>query len=1395
MAGDEAIEAADDSPEISRRRRWAKRIGWAIAAIVAPLVLAFLALNSPFGKRFIADQIASYAPASGLHVEVGRIQGDIYREAVLHDVVLSDPKGRFLVIPVVELDWRPLSWITRGLDIRKLVARRGRLERLPELLPGDPDKPILPDFDIRIDRFEVDNLVVAPGVATDKAERVDLEASVDIRAGLVAVDLEGKLGKADRIKLALHAEPDGDRFDLDLDYRAPEGGVVAGLTGAQVGYSARVLGDGTWRNWLGHALVKRGDERFAAFRLTNRAGRYGLIGEAYAAAASEGLVARLLGARTGMVIDGTFEASRFDGRSLLRSDALTLRGEGGLDLADNRFDGFELEAALLDPEVFGESIALRDASLRATLDGPFRQAAVAHQITASELALGDIRALGLRQEGTARIEDGALGIPLALRIGKVESGSEIADAQLVSGRIGGELVYRDGKLRAAPLQVGFPRLSGRLAFEADPAAGSLRITGPAKLRQAGVEGLGNVSADARIDFALNSGSPWTLKAGIDATLADLASSAVRRVAGEELAIRTSLAMQAGGPVVFDPLAVKSQLLELTGTADWNEGRLALAGAGSHSEYGAFTVDAAIEDGSPGATLVLASPLPAAGLEDVRLVIAPVDQGFRIETTGTSMLGDFVGVLGLDLPENAPAALDIERLRIWQTAIEGRLAFEQDGARGRLSLAGGGLTGSVDLAPGADGQRFSALLEADHAVFGGATPIELGQAKISASGTVGQGLSRIRGDLSGRGIRYGRLSLGRVAARANIANGTGKLTASMVGRSGGRFNLQLDSDFAPGRIAAIARGNYAGTPIAMPARAVFTRSDDAGWRLAPTRIDVGKGSAAISGELGGARTLLDLKLAKVPLALGDLAARDLGLGGSISGVVTYRKLSGAAPTGDAKVKVEGLTRSGLVLASRPIDLSLVAALGQQQLELRGLIEAQGTRLGWVDAQITGLPDQGTVYERLERVALRADLRYDGNAEALWRLAAIEAFDISGPIAIRARASGTLADPRVSGNLSSSDLRLRSVLSGTDISGAKVRGDFAGSRLNLRRFSGSVAGGGSIVGSGVIDLAQMGPDRGPQLDLRAAASKARLVDARGLRATVTGPLRIVSSGIGGTIAGRLEVDNASWQLGTAAEDVSLPEISTREVNLPADRAPAARPAAPWRYLIDAKARNRIDVDGMGLDSEWRGDIILRGTTADPRIGGEARVIRGSYSFAGTRFELTRGRIAFDESVPIDPRLDILAETRRDGLDVTVSVRGNAMTPEIAFSSDPALPEEEILSRLLFGGPITDLSPTDALQLGAALASLRGGGGMDPINQLRSAIGLDRLRIVGADPALGRETSVALGENIGRRLYVELITDGQSYSATELEFRITSWLSLLGSVSTMGRESVLVEVSRDY
>jgi translocation and assembly module TamB len=109
---------------------------------------------------------------------------------------------------------------------------------------------------------------------------------------------------------------------------------------------------------------------------------------------------------------------------------------------------------------------------------------------------------------------------------------------------------------------------------------------------------------------------------------------------------------------------------------------------------------------------------------------------------------------------------------------------------------------------------------------------------------------------------------------------------------------------------------------------------------------------------------------------------------------------------------------------------------------------------------------------------------------------------------------------------------------------------------------------------------------------------------------------------------------------------------------------------------------------------------------------------------------------------------------------------------------------------------LSAPEAVQLAAAVAALQSGNAsLNPLNVLRNAIGLDRLRILPADTVTGQKTAIAVGKYLTRRTYVEIITDGQGYSATRAEFQITRWLSLLSSISTIGRQTATVRVSKDY
>ena len=71
-----------------------------------------------------------------------------------------------------------------------------------------------------------------------------------------------------------------------------------------------------------------------------------------------------------------------------------------------------------------------------------------------------------------------------------------------------------------------------------------------------------------------------------------------------------------------------------------------------------------------------------------------------------------------------------------------------------------------------------------------------------------------------------------------------------------------------------------------------------------------------------------------------------------------------------------------------------------------------------------------------------------------------------------------------------------------------------------------------------------------------------------------------------------------------------------------------------------------------------------------------------------------------------------------------------------------------------------------------------------------------MIGADATIGRGTSIAVGKYLGRKFFIELVTDGKGYSASSIEFRITRWLSLLGTISSLSQQSGLnVKASKDY
>jgi translocation and assembly module TamB len=196
-------------------------------------------------------------------------------------------------------------------------------------------------------------------------------------------------------------------------------------------------------------------------------------------------------------------------------------------------------------------------------------------------------------------------------------------------------------------------------------------------------------------------------------------------------------------------------------------------------------------------------------------------------------------------------------------------------------------------------------------------------------------------------------------------------------------------------------------------------------------------------------------------------------------------------------------------------------------------------------------------------------------------------------------------------------------------------------------------------------------------------------------------------------------------------------------------ATRGRAP---LFDAtlnltiSAANRIFVRGRGIYAEVGGNLHVAGSARDPEVRGGFELLRGSLTLVGQRLVFTRGQVRFHGDVI--PDLDLVAETTAADITARVAVTGPAIQPTFAITSQPSLPQDEILSRILFQRPSGSLSGFQALELANAVATLS--GNVDALEGLRKTLGVDSLDIststtggalVGATRAINDRISVGV------------------------------------------------------
>lgn len=1387
--------------------RMKKRWLWLLPALLLALLAALpFALDTPPGRALLARQIPGISLESGLYFRVQRIEGSLWSRATLIGVTAHDRKGQFASIDRLELDWQPLKLLGNRFEAREVKAGTARIARWPDLLPSK-DPRLLPKQDIAIAALSIQRLELAEGLA-GKARALTAGGRIDIETGraqvaLLARMLDGSGG--DTLDLLLDAEPDADRFKLAAKLMAPAGGLVTTLAGMPGPLAITATGDGRWQRWDGKIAATMGSAKTALIdlALVARDGKITAAGRIDPAQLLSGSVATLLNGGLGVTAQVVPDADTLQTRITLAGSAVSATASGRINRASEQLADTEGRLVLADSAALARDLGLQGLVLTAKAAGPLLAPLVDARLMLKSLAVGGPEGVVLGTvsiAGIADLQDRPLRMPVQASVASVAGLPETLAPIAGDWRGNGQLRWEQGQLLVQALRAGSGpvQVTGSAAYR--PATGVWATKLAGNVRAWAVPQIG--SSDGMFTANLQrgpGGSNVVGSGGFRLNAANIPAGTVAKLAGGPGVLAGRFSLAPGLVVTLADLAVTAPRLTAQGSAGWQPGgTINLAATGQSRNWGPFTLAARGTLDTPQISAQL--PRPGYGLSNVAAQLNRSGGIWQIDASGQSAAGPVTLAAGLGLDPRV--TLDVARLAVAGFVARGQLAQTEAGPfAGTLSVDGQGLTGSAVLASQAGEQTATMKFAGSNVRLAAATPVSIDRLTINARLLLAAAGADLSGDMALNGLERGSLLLDTATGSIRLVDGRGTARLDLAGISGEAFKLAFTAKISPGRYEVAAGGDYAGRTAQLAEPAVIT-NDDAGWHLAPVTLVSSLGNADVSGDWGNTRRI-DARLDKVSLQMIGIAYPSLNLIGRVSGTLALRQTSGATPTGTAALRLNGLSRSTVAATSTPIDVGLNAALNADGTVLRAVIVRAGKIEGRAQARLGPFPGStidadGTLTSalvpRLFAASVTGQLRYAGPAQDFWGLSGLTALDVRGDVQLAADVSGTLGDPQVAGRIQARDARVEVPVIGAVATKASLDARFTASVLELTRFSGT-SGSGSIAGSGKIDLSY---ERGFPMDIRVTVKDAAILGRDDITATGSGQIRIATDEYGGVVSGPIRLSRAEYRIGrTGAADVPVLTVTEKNTRVLGRRIVQYVAPTRWLYNLNITADRNLKVTGMGINSEWQADVRLRGGATAPEVFGRVQLVRGDYDFAGKRFVLTRGDIRFVGGYPPDPIIAVAAESAANGFTALLNIDGTAQRPQIAFSSVPALPEDEVLSRVLFGARVTDLSAPEAIQLAGALASLRSGsgGGFNPIGAVSRGLGIDRLRILPADIATGRRTTVAAGQYLGRNVYVEIATDAAGYTATSIEIGLTRSLSVLSSVATLGGTSASVRWTRDY
>lgn len=1435
-------------------------IGLAVLVLLAAAGIGggLLWLNGAQGRHWLASTIEGAAASPDLRLRLGAIEGSLPFDFSIARLEVTDTQGPWLTLDRVRVALSPGALLARRVEIEALEAARIEVARAPVATQpappesaADPSAALLPDLPVglRLNRLAVAEVRLGAPLLGEAAT-LRVGGSVLLEPGGRALEshltvdrIDDKPGNA---ALDLAFDPRNNRLDLSLKAAEPAGGMIAralALPGLPP-ITLNLDGGGPLADWKGKLVA----EAAGAGQVTADAAVQATAEGHAVTLAAGGDVARLIAGLAGEPVTALI------GPQPSLNAVLLVKPDGGLSLRPVTLSA-AAGSATLSGEIAGDrkrlslrwqvaagadsalhaltaGIGWRDGTVSGTAEGPLDALALAVTAAVREVAAGDpalapITGPEVRLDTRATLDTGRGDLRIAaLTLAAAGAALEIR------GSVGGW-----GATADLTASANAPDLSRLSALAGRPLGGSLALAGPIRR-----------GADGALSASL-SGEALNLVTG---TPADA-------VLGERTTVQATASMAADGALRLEPLTVAGRNGSLTASATLAGGQLearsrleltALAPLGQSlgtPMEGSARLDTtargpldrlSVEATAAGRDLTIAGRrLGAADLtaSATGLPATPTGRlkaGTRLEGHPVSLEAAFAVGAGTQLRLSdlsfaaaanrvtGNAEIDLGRL-----LVNGRLdgAFPElkalsdlagmplDGTAGfTLSLEGRSGRQGATLAATANGLRIEGgsgpLLVARRLSLNAEVTDALGspggkaQVMLNDGAAAGNALSSVTATVEGTLARAGFQIAASGAGSGAGADPLGLDLAGTLAAEGGTMRIRLDK----------LQGRYAGESFRAAGPATVSLGDR---RTTVSDLRISSGTARLSADLdlNGERLKGDIRIDQLPLALAKLASPGLALDGTLN---AQASLGGTLrnPQAEATVRVAGLRAQQTTRAGVPgIDATVSADWRNRRLSIKGDAATRNDagRLA-LTAAVPLMLDPDTMAVSLPpKGALEAAVTGSLDASLANDLLAASGDRARGTVKLDIKAGGTVGDPQLGGTVTLAGGRYENRASGAVVSEIEARLVGDGDVFTLQSFRGRTRNGGAISGRGVIRPAAAG-DR--QLDLAFQADNARLVENDLLTAEIGTDLTLTGGFTNARLAGPLRIRRAEVQipdrLPANVVDLKVEEVgagrkrNSRTGKPVAQAGTAAKPAeaapSPFVLTLDmsVEAANQIFVRGRGLQAELGGRLKVGGTAAAPEVTGRFSMLKGQLDLLARTFTFKRGNLDFDGTQPIDPRLDLLAEATANGITAQVQIGGTARQPKLELTSPQGLPQDEVLSGVLFGKSVANLGAAEAVQLAQSAAALTGlggsGGGL--VDRVRRGLGIDRLDF--AQGANGKGGAVQAGRYVGDGVYVGVEQGiGANQSRAKVEVDITRNLKAEAGVGANSETKFGLTFERDY